>query len=108
MGLDTKTPSRAGFSTEGQSIRLDHEEGRTRASEVLSRLVQELAVSPPSIHLPGASRVGPGRECAEAAFGTHLDQHTILWLCINNHSITRAHECEPSGPTLSQAPERRM
>lgn len=55
-------------------------------------------LSPPSFQLlPGASRAGPEQECAEAAFGTHLDHHTILGLCINNHSITCVPEHESLG-----------
>lgn len=53
MGLDIKTPkslsSRLGSSTEGRSIRLDHDEGETQAAGELSGLVQELATYPPSI-----------------------------------------------------------
>lgn len=65
-------------------------------SGMLSRLVQEL---PASTHhlLPGANRAGPGWGCAEAALGTCLDQHTVMWLCVNSHSIARACEHEPLG-----------
>lgn len=75
MGLNIKTPESlscsfqlaTGSSTKGQSVSLDHDEEETRAVGVLSRLVQEPAVS---THPPSISRLEPtkpGQECAEAA-----------------------------------------
>lgn len=53
-----------------------------RGSGVLSRLAQELAASTHHL-LPGANRAGPGWQCAEAALGTRLDHHPIVWLRVN-------------------------
>lgn len=97
MGLDTKTPSRAGTNRPGSSTRVvgasDHGEGQTGqwGAEQAGPGAGCLYPPPPARSQQSRARLA----CAEAALGTGLDHHPIVWLRVNSHSITRAREHRP-------------